>query len=343
MLVKLISDINKLSVDKNTNLEIECRFSIDDRKKEKIYSKRYNHYDTIKIAKYIISKAINDKNIECSIEQSINFIRKDSAIKKILFNNGIQNKTYQHYQKNKLIHPVIFQSDNNYPSWSLMISEETKIEPFDIKETSLIRIKLRFTIILEKWNVDITLVKNVDNLSNSQELKVSKDAMLFNIDIDNFIEKAPWNITDTIEFELEYNKDHALFIYDDLKFANEFFESYIDDLYSGDAVNKDYQKILFDIGKKIKLDKLSKYKGKIDLKVIGNQPIELNKNIYLTDLQNNITNYYITDKVDGVRCIIYIDNGIHILTDKVEKIKSDIKECYYLIVKNTMISIIFLM
>jgi len=82
MLEKLISDINKLSVDKNTNLEIECRFSIDDRKKEKIYSKRYNHYDTIKIAKYIISKAINDKNIECSIEQSINFIRKDSAIKK---------------------------------------------------------------------------------------------------------------------------------------------------------------------------------------------------------------------------------------------------------------------
>ena len=46
---------------------------------------------------------------------------------------------------------------------------------------------------------------------------------------------------------------------------------------------------------------LYKFKSEYGLKQLSNQVIELDKLTYLSNLQNNITEYYITDKVNSCK------------------------------------------
>jgi hypothetical protein len=74
--------------------------------------------------------------------------------------------------------------------------------------------------------------------------------------------------------------------------------------------NKTYQEIIYDIAQHIKPEFANKFKKEFGLKQLTNQVIELNKYTFLNDLENKITNYYITDKVDGIRTILYLTPNI---------------------------------
>ena len=72
--------------------------------------------------------------------------------------------------------------------------------------------------------------------------------------------------------------------------------------------NNLYQDTIYEIAKYLKLEPLHKFKQDYGIKQLSNQVIELNKIIYLNELQHNITNYYITDKIDGKRTILYLSD-----------------------------------
>jgi hypothetical protein len=165
-----INNINNISTSSNDNLEVEMRLLIDGRKKYDINSKLYSRENTIDMAKKLINK-YKDKPV--SISQTINFIKGES-IKQLVFVKGEQHKDKQtYYTKKQLIHPIYFVHDIN-PAYRLSINRETKIEEFPIKDVELARIRLRYTIQLDDWQLDITLIKNNENY-RSKEHKYLKE------------------------------------------------------------------------------------------------------------------------------------------------------------------------
>jgi hypothetical protein len=77
---------------------------------------------------------------------------------------------------------------------------------------------------------------------------------------------------------------------------------------NSDFSNNEYQEIIYKIAKYIKPNTSHKFKKDFGMKQLSNQVIELNKSTFLSELQNNITNYYMTDKIDGKRTILYLSN-----------------------------------
>ena len=71
------------------------------------------------------------------------------------------------------------------------------------------------------------------------------------------------------------------------------------------------------------LQKIIKLSGSIGstLKQIGKSPKGLSKHTYINDVLPNIDNFVITDKADGIRGIIEIENNMaHVLTNKYWKL-----------------------
>jgi hypothetical protein len=64
-----------------------------------------------------------------------------------------------------------------------------------------------------------------------------------------------------------------------------------------------------------------RFKTEYGLKQLGNAVKELDKIRFLNEVQKNITNYYITDKLDGKRAILYLYNKSYALTDEILEIK----------------------
>ena len=93
-----------------------------------------------------------------------------------------------------------------------------------------------------------------------------------------------------------------------IKYKNKYFQLKKYNLIGGNT-QKTYQEIIYDIAKFLKPHMLNKFKHEYGLKQLSNQVIELNKVLYLTTLQNTITNYYITDKIDGLRTLLYLTNS----------------------------------
>lgn len=320
---QFISNLSRLSVPKGSNLELELRFIIDSRKQYDINSKTYHLEQTIDIVKQLIKKY--SKN-PATIEQTINFIAGEK-IKQMNFVRGEQQKDkHSYYSKTRIIEPIFF-AHSNLPAYRLNVSYETAIPEFPIKDTSFARVRLRYCISLGDWRLDITLVKNVSSFSNPAILKDAKNALLFNIELDNFVDKAPWKSTDTIEFELEYIGDQAAININKLLIGNTLFDGILD---SNDAGNTGYtnttdtalqssmyQVLIYQVAKYIKPKQSERFKRDYGMKQLSNQVIELDVNIYMKELHKTITNYYITDKLDGRRAVCYLTpDGCYALTDK---------------------------
>jgi SAM-dependent methyltransferase len=334
----LLSTIPNIVVPKGTNLEVECRFDIDERRKKQ--SDKFQLYDvatTQKLVCDIISHQLKSA-ARCEIEQSINFIKNNTHIKQIFFVNGEQQKsTHKHYHKEQLINPLTVISK---PCYKINVAFEHTIKEFPINECQNARVRLRFSTWLslhdkDSWRLDITLVKNIANFTNPLAIKEDKTATLYAIKPDNFIDKAPWNYVDHIEFEAEYVGDKAELTVESLKSIDTFMNSWLliekEDLAPSErsiatkSSMSDYQNKIYQIAKLIKPARANQFKERFGMKQLSNQVIELDKNSYLRDVAKVITSYYITDKLDGIRAIIYISkNEAFALTDKITTLKLDL-------------------
>lgn len=326
-LLELTDVIPRIIVPEDTELELEIRFDIDERKPGGNRRNKYSPVETTKLFKRIITESL--KTASCSIEQSINFMCDDS-IKRLMFVNGVQDKSMlAHYEKQRLINPM---QVNAKPAYKLMLSFEKKVPEFSIKTCRSARIKLRFSIEQDKWRIDITLIKIVATLSNPQDLKTSKARMLFKLSIDDFVAKAPWAFANHAELELEYIGDHTKLTPNDIVEGLALLSQYTDGIgYSDTDINDKYQAKIFDVAKLINPKQAGKFKSRFGLKQLSNQVIEMDKNIFINNVLPSITNYYITDKVDGTRAMILIDKtGTWAISNKLERVSNGMSSTYVL-------------
>lgn len=101
------------------------------------------------------------------------------------------------------------------------------------------------------------------------------------------------------------------------------------DVSSSEDQYKLYQKILYEIAKYIQ--PYRSFKKELTLKLISNQAIELNKHKFLLNVHNNISNYYITNKIDGIRTFLYLSkNESYAVNDKCTKIDIHTSNTYIL-------------
>lgn len=324
----LFDKIGSIKPQDDSKLEIEVRYFIDERKKANIYCTMYSKEKTIDIAKKLIEKYKDKPSV---ISQTINFISNEN-IKQMVFLNGEQQKNkLTHYKKTKIINPMLC-THNTLPMYRFAASFETPISEFSVTAATMARIRLRYTMHINKeWQLDLTLVKNLDDFSIPDKLKSIKSQMFFEISTSTFVEKAPWHFADLIEFELEYTgkrftvaslpETNAIFDFIERQEVNTSDES--------PTSNSEYQRVIQQIAQLIRP---SQSRGIDGLERLSNRVIELDKNMFLQDVMPNITNYYITDKIDGYRAMLYIADGIcHVVTKELTTFKvKDTKNVYIL-------------
>lgn len=214
------------------------------------------------------------------VSQTINFIKEEnfySSIKELYFIDGEQQKDKKRFYSKKRILKPIFINSNNY-DLKLTLSEESPIDAVD--DYSLIRFKHRISFFLDEWRLDFTFVitsysKNLETIKNiKSKLFGNKYIDLFE---DNSIKKE-------IEFEF-IGKDINQFKIDDL-------------------LNK--------LNIQSKSDIISILNSELNssgdtLKKILPNAIEINKYQYFDEVASKIDEFYITDKIDGLRSILYIN------------------------------------
>ena len=334
LLDELVLHINKVKQGSDSNnVEIEFRYNVD-RRKWGILSKA----DSIIFAQFLITNAMKAKKY-CEVQQTINFLAGSNLIKRLMFTNGVQDKSkILHYTKIDICQSINADAKPNEPSFSYKIASvvERKVDEFPLTDCKQAKIKLRFSITeTDTWRIDITLVKNVD-ISQPEEIKTQRDIFIKKTNMSDFVTKSPWNDADHIEFEAEFIGKKITkedFIVANNLLDTKLVESGIKLDYSVETVNtnmdnvNDYQKILAVVGQYIL--KSRSHKGQnISLKQIGNQPIELNRSIFFKDVLPTINQFYITDKVDGQRCIVFVDKKVSILTDNVQQFETNAKGVY---------------
>jgi hypothetical protein len=326
----LVNTFPRINIPKNTELELEIRYDLDERKPGGSRRDKLSAIKATNVLKRIITHHM-DKGSSCSIEQSINFITDDNRIKQLVFVNGVQDKAQiKHYQKTKLINAI---QTMGTPSYKFTLSFEKTMDVFPTHNCSSARIKLRFSIELDKWRIDITLVKPVESLSNPQELKSSKTRMLFNLPINQFVEKAPWSFASHVELELEYIGDHTEFapkhITNILEVINPFIDASEEGCITSATSNSEYQNKLFEIAEYIKPTRSKMFKHRFGLKQLSNQVIEMDKNIFVNKVLPFIEKYWITDKVDGKRSLIFINkSGTWAINDTATRIGEGLPSVY---------------
>jgi len=286
-----------------SHIEIEMKLLLDNRIKKPSFIK-FNKQDNP------IDKIIEAcKYGNPSISQTINFIRTKTEsmfVKQLVYENGMQMTSLKnYYTKTPLFHPIYFSTENpDDISYKLCANIEKK-ETDDIGSFDIVRFRFRYSVNftheeLKNWRLDVTIIKETnDNSINS--LKAIRDR-IFNstINVGNFKE-YDWSFADRIEVELEYIGDITNFdIISASKCIKLLFSSRIREI-------KTYIECISDIALILKPNLIDKFiNGHYGLKQLGASPVELNKKVYYTDILPKISDFIITEKIDGVRSMIII-------------------------------------
>ena len=170
------------------------------------------------------------------------------------------------------------------------------------------------------WILNIVLSKRIS------ESLIDKYKKIFILDeTNNTIENIPYDEINKIKVYLKYIGQKR-----DINEINifEFINYIVPFLVDKESIKLvEYQKQIFNIAKLIITDKrlLYNFKEKSGFKRLVNQVIELNRNIYYNNILPNIEHYYLTDKIDGQRCMCILteySDGIDIklLSNKLFKL-----------------------
>ena len=177
--------------------------------------------------------------------------------------------------------------------YKIAVARELPINKFALTDTEYIRFKNRQSFTVDKWRWDFTIIDELHK-KDYANLKHSLSSFLSG----NFI--TPYR---KYEFEIEFLepiielKDITQHISDESNFAylKKFFIPYIKNTkYRSDSLNT--------------------------VKEITNNPKVFSSHTYFTEVFPQIDKYYITNKADGLRALIFIkDDTLHIFTDAFTK------------------------
>lgn len=290
---------------KNTpNAEFEIRFKIDE--------------EIFKLLFTSLKPTLLEQNIDIITPIKKANVQRCSNRKTITFETSNKKDIY-HIQKCKL-DQIFVKSSINY---KLVLSSENQLPEFSSNAAKLIRLKLRVSVnFLEDWRLDLTLVREID-ISLLNQLQPIKDKMFpQNLTLESFLEKAPFSIVDRFELEIEHVSSSLLNIQNIETVLTNLFNIIDPNL----KEKNEHQEMIYKAASYIvPKNILSFYKRKHGFKHLVNQPIGLIKDTYNRILYPNISNYYLTDKADGERCLAINQDGVSTIITSTKLIKLDHK------------------
>lgn len=298
--------------EKKSNMEFEIRFS---QPNEDVF-------------KQVVAKFLSDHpKATSTVEQSISIMTDTTGNgfdrKEMYFHNGAQQKI-EHNRK--IREDMLKVVSNNQEIYRAAISSETSIPEFSMNLAHRIRLKLRCSIIPDKypqWRYDFTAAIQLEKSQISQ-LKEYKQRMFPNkpVDAKTFLDNIPSIVGMRYEFEIEYVGKPAALRKDNVAQAIKYFTDYVNPNFEETS---SYQGQIYELAKKLIDDKyqLEQFRTKNALKQLQNNPKNLTKAKFFNTILPKIGNYYVSDKADGERCFIYIrfsnsetPNIIVVLADK---------------------------
>lgn len=306
------NNISSENTNKNVNFELEITYHFN--KNIEIYKDIFNKLKELSSSIQII------ENIDILYENNIRLTKN--------FKNGINTNSDLTIRKKSLLKPFSFREGiNNISSYKLKLNSEEIIKSSKpVGEIKMIRLKLRISFILKEYpnfKVDLDLIKNIDK--NEKHLKEIKNTLFKEYQITNIIENINYSLFDGMVLETEFLT--PLVSTQDIEESISVIRSIF-----GEGANNDYQKYIFKIARYIIQNKayLENFRQKSGLKKLLNNVIEISADTYFKNVIPNITEFYVTDKIDGIRCICYIEEystesdstvNIKLITNKVYLIK----------------------
>ncbi len=300
---------NKTSENTNKNIQLELEITYHIHKNIDTYKDIFNKL------KELSSSAVIIENIDIFYENNVRLTKN--------FKHGVNTNTDLTIKKKGLQRPFTFrESINNISKYRLKFNSEEELKSKAHGEIKLIRLKLRCTFILKEYpnfKVDLDLIKNIDK--NEKHLKEIKNMLFKEYQVSNIIENINFSLFDEMVLEVEFLT---------LPISTQEVEDSISLIRSlfGEGTNSEYQKYIFKIARYIIQNKayLENFRQKSGLKKLLNNVIEINTDTYFKNVIPNIMDYYVTDKIDGQRCICYIEEyddiiNIKLITNKIYIIK----------------------
>jgi hypothetical protein len=233
--------------------------------------------------------------------------------KRQIINYSYTTKKDVEYMEKKIISNVF---SNNM---KISLSSEKPVSRFSSNSANLFRFKNRFSFTAKKlkdWQIDLTIVNNI----SVKDINILKSRVneFFNKNInikDNF-DTWPHELVNSYEIELEYTGNEKLI--DVILIGQDFVNKIDKDLFK----KKEQQDAIYKIATHIVRPSIVKwYLNKYNIKQLGNSPISLDKKTYAQKIIANIENYYLTDKADGERCIIFASETDSFAVTATKKIK----------------------
>ena len=292
----------------------------------------YHIVNSVDLYKDIFNK-LKDLSDNISIIENLDIYYENGTRVTKVFKEGQNQNSDIVIKKKSILKPFIFKSSiNNISHYRLKLNKEEIVNINTLSSIKLIRLKLRASFILkndkQNYKIDLDLIKNID--PREKHIKEIKNLIFKQYKISNFVENIPFSLFDDIILETEFNNDiiSENDIDNSINFIRSLFES---------NINNEYQKYIYKIAKNIITNRsyLENFKQKSGLKKLLNNVIEVDSESYFKQIYPQILNYYVTDKIDGQRCICYIqeyDNkmNIKLLTNKIFSIKEYNEEIIYI-------------
>jgi hypothetical protein len=307
-------NLYNISLNNNTNIELELTYHFKSYLIKNVYKDLFNK--------------LKNKSLSMTIEESIHiYYNKYKNIK--YFKNGVNLQKDTNMIKKQLSRPIKVNINNdNIIYYNLKLNEEYILNDTELdklkksdKNIKLIKLKYRITFLLKefpKFKFDLDLIKNIDIKQNN--IKEIKNKIFKEYNINSLIEDINYDLFDEILLETEILNNLTISEQELLE-CIEFITDSNNNIYS-------YQSYIYNIASYIISNKyyLEDFKSKSGLKKLLNNVIELNIETYCKQVQPQIEHFYVTDKIDGKRCIIYIEEyenllNIKLLTNKLIQIE----------------------
>ena len=271
------------------------------------------------------SKDLKFTSVERSIDTIVSLNQNEKNIRKQILSDSKNVVSDTRIRKIRELELII----NGIISYKIALNREVPMQ-FSLSNNSMMRFKNRISYGYLDWRVDITAVVNLNvtiNESNKNDvinkIKYLKDALILPYTANTYIstmETIQNNIMPEYKMDYEIEIEH---IGQDKSNVNLAIIEDILNIVNPELIRENiYQSEIYAIAKLIKSNKNIHYlfERKFRLKKLVNQALAMNKYLYKSIFPPY--GYYLTEKADGIRCLVSTYGDVcRILADKLIELK----------------------
>jgi hypothetical protein len=294
-----------------SSIETELRLYLDPVKSKNKFNLFEDRKQFIGSLVNLVNKISLNATEKPTLEKSINFIKNLEndcmAVKKKVYKD---DTITINYLKKRLENPEVIHEKITY---QLSIAEEieTKDNNFDIYDTELIRVRLRFSIPLSLpniepgWYMEITMVNNWKKSNkelrfNINYIRYLKDNMFQLTDINEFFNFMYDINPDNIEVEFEWKGKENV---NDISWVENIIYPILE------PKNSLVQSVYIHAAQLLEIDTTPYQTGAYGIKQLIHNVITLNHKILMENIIYKLDEYFIVPKIDGQTAICIIENG----------------------------------